>query len=96
MKLKELREGDKIRINRVVYEVVKIVQEANYDSDSDSAKFYLEFQLHNLKSKALTPSKVLWWYKDTGEIVFADLLSDQQFKLDDEMIEAVKKPRQKG
>ena len=73
MEIKDLKEGNQIKIKGKKYEVVKIMKESDYNPHKEpKIRDYLLLQLHLINSESILPNAELRLYEDTKELFFSD------------------------
>jgi len=79
----DIKEGDRLEIKGRRFEIVKIMGEADYNSEKDILREFLSLELHELGDKGLLPKSFIQRYEDNGQIVFIDNGKKEEIKESD-------------
>lgn len=79
--LRDVQEGDRIRIKGVLYEVLSVFEDAIRQPErTPPIRPYLTIYLHDMRTKTLFPTHQLHWYYDTNECV---LIGKKQIRIEE-------------
>lgn len=73
MKREQISIGDKIKIKKRKFEVVKIGKNARIDKKGNVEE-YEEFELRNVSQKSVLPKAIIEWFEKSNKIIFRDIL----------------------
>lgn len=81
MKRDKISVGDKIKIKRKKFEVVKIGKDV-WVGKKGKIREYEEFELRELNQKTLLPKAKIDWWLDNNRIIFHDVLELKEKDID--------------